>query len=83
VAGVGLLTADHVKPWDRVLYPLMAVSLSYPLFIVAGLDHRFGWSPRFPTGLNILGLVLCALGYALVVWAMLGTFCRCRASCWP
>ena len=35
-------TAPDVKPWDKVLAPLMGVSLSFPLVIVAGLDHRFG-----------------------------------------
>jgi protein-S-isoprenylcysteine O-methyltransferase Ste14 len=63
-------TASDVKPWDKVLAPLAAVSVSYPLFIVAGLDHRFGWSPVFPTWLNLLGLVLTALGYAFGVWAL-------------
>ena len=58
------------KPWDKVLAPLMGISLSFPLMIVAGLDHRFGWSPVFPTWLNILGLVLIAFGYAVAVWAL-------------
>jgi protein-S-isoprenylcysteine O-methyltransferase Ste14 len=31
-----------VKAWDKVLAPLMALSLSLPLVVVAGLDHRFG-----------------------------------------
>jgi protein-S-isoprenylcysteine O-methyltransferase Ste14 len=58
------------KPWDKVLAPLMGVSLSFPLVIVAGLDHRFGWSTVFPTWLNILGLVLIGFGYAIAVWAL-------------
>jgi len=62
--------AQDVKSWDKVLAPLMAVSLSFPLFIVAGLDHRFGWSPVFPTWLNILGLILILLGYTFAGWAM-------------
>ena len=33
---------QSAKPWDKVLAPLMALSLSFPLVIVAGLDHRFG-----------------------------------------
>lgn len=61
---------QEAKPWDKVLAPLMAVSLSFPLFIVAGLDHRWGWSPVFPTWLNILGLVMVSVGYALAVWAL-------------
>jgi protein-S-isoprenylcysteine O-methyltransferase Ste14 len=62
--------APDVKSWDRVLAPLMAVSVGFPLVIVAGLDHRFGWSQLLPVWLNILGLVLIALGYALAVWAL-------------
>jgi len=58
------------KAWDKVLAPLMAISFSFPLVIVAGLDHRYGWTPLFPTWLNILGLVLIALGYAFAVWAI-------------
>lgn len=59
-----------VKSWDKVLSPLMAISVSFPLVIVAGLDHRYGWSPAFPNWLNILGLVLVASGYTLAVWAL-------------
>ena len=62
-------TAD-IKPWDKVLAPLMAVSVGFPLVIVAGLDHRFGWSPAFPLWLNILGFIMIAVGYALAVWAL-------------
>lgn len=62
--------AADVKPWDKILSPLMAISASFPLFIVAGLDHRFGWSPVFPLWLNILGLILIAIGYSFAVWAM-------------
>ena len=57
------------KSWDKVLAPLMAVSIGFPLVIVAGLDHRFGWSPVFPLWLTVLGTVLIALGYAFAAWA--------------
>jgi len=62
--------AQDVKSWDKVLSILMAVSLTFPLFIVAGLDHHFGWSPVFPTWLNILGFVLIVLGYTFAGWAL-------------
>jgi len=68
---VQLSRAPGVKSWDRLLSPLMALSLGLPLFVVAGLDHRFGWSPPFPSWLNILGLVLAAAGYGFVGWAFL------------
>ena len=59
-----------VKSWDKVLAPLMAVSVSFPLVIVAGLDHRSGWSPEFPLWLNILGFIMIAIGYAFGSWAL-------------
>ena len=62
---------QNVKPWDKVLAPLMAISLSFPLFIVAGLDHHFGWSPEFPIWLNILGFILIIPGYAFASWAII------------
>lgn len=66
-----LLRAPGVKSWDRLLAPLMGLSLGLPLFVVAGLDHRFEWSPHFPTWLNILGLVLASGGYGFAGWALL------------
>lgn len=63
-------SAEGVKPWDKVLAPLMAVGTSFPLLIVAGLDHRFEWSPRFSLWLNLVGLGLIVLGYAFGTWAL-------------
>ena len=62
--------APDVKSWDKVLAPLMAVSIVFPLIIVAGLDHHYGWSPTFPLWLNIIGFVLIGIGYAFAVWAL-------------
>ena len=58
------------KAWDKVLAPLMALSLSFPLVIVAGLDHRNSWSPVFPLWLIVLGFILILLGYAFASWAL-------------
>ena len=62
--------AQNAKAWDKVLAPLMALSLSFPLVIVAGLDHRFGWSSVFPMWLIVLGFLLISLGYAFAAWAL-------------
>lgn len=62
--------APNVKPWDRILSRLMSVSVSFPLVIVAGLDHRFGWSTVFPLWLNLLGFILISLGYGFASWAL-------------
>ncbi len=72
------LTADRqnseniqsAKSWDKILAPLMALSISYPLVIVAGLDYRYDWSPEFPLWLNIVGFFLITLGYAFASWAV-------------
>ena len=62
---------QSAKAWDKVLAPLMALSVSFPLVIVAGLDHRFGWSPVFPLWLIVLGFLLLSLGYAFAAWALI------------
>jgi len=64
---------EHIqsaKAWGKVLAPLMALSIGFPLVIVAGLDHRYGWSPEFPLWLIVLGFILISLGYAFAVWAL-------------
>ena len=62
---------QSAKAWDKVLAPLMALSVSFPLVIVAGLDHRFRWSPVFPLWLIVLGFLLISLGYAFAAWALI------------
>lgn len=62
---------QNVKSWDKVLAPLMAISISFPLFIVAGLDHHFSWSPPFPLWLQITGFILIAFGYCFASWAII------------
>ena len=58
------------KAWDKVLAPLMALSVVFPMVIVAGLDHRYGWSPVFPLWLIVIGFILISLGYAFADWAL-------------
>ena len=60
----------NAKAWDKVLAPLMAVSIGYPMVIVAGLDHRHHWSLEFPLLLSIIGFILIAFGYAFAAWAV-------------
>lgn len=61
---------QNAKAWDKVLAPLMAVSIGYPMVLVAGLDHRFDWSPEFPLWIITIGFVLISIGYAFAVWAL-------------
>ena len=61
---------QNAKAWDKVLAPLMAVSLVFPMVIVAGLDHRYNWSPEFPLWLSVFGFILISFGYAFAEWAL-------------
>jgi protein-S-isoprenylcysteine O-methyltransferase Ste14 len=65
-----LENVKNAKTWDKVLAPLMAASLVFPMVVVAGLDHRYGWSPGVPLWHNLVGFVLIAVGYAFGSWAM-------------
>lgn len=58
------------KPWDKLLAPLMAFGIGFPMVVVAGLDHRYHSSPEFPPWSVVLGFVLISSGYAFAVWAM-------------
>jgi len=60
----------NAKAWDKVLAPLMAVSIGFPMVIVAGLDHRYNWSSEFPLWLIVTGFILTSLGYAFAAWAL-------------
>ena len=60
----------NAKSWDKVLAPLMAVSLVFPMVIVAGLDHRYHWSPEFPLWLIVVGFILILFGYTFASWAL-------------
>jgi protein-S-isoprenylcysteine O-methyltransferase Ste14 len=62
--------SEGVKPWDRWLMPLVGLVGPVSLALVAGLDHRFGWSPVLPAWLPWVGLVLVVPGYAWATWAL-------------
>jgi protein-S-isoprenylcysteine O-methyltransferase Ste14 len=56
------------KRWDTVIMSLVGL-LQLARYIVAGLDHRNGWTGNIPLAAQIVALAVCALGYALFVWA--------------
>ncbi len=64
------LKAEGIKAWDKVLAPGVAVVGPVLMWIVAGLDLRFGWLPNIPIVLQIVALLLVVLGYALITWAL-------------
>lgn len=60
----------ETKGWDRKL-TTAGLFVTLALYVVAGLDWRFGWSPAVPLWLWWAGLVLFILGGALSSWAMI------------
>jgi protein-S-isoprenylcysteine O-methyltransferase Ste14 len=60
---------EGVKEWDRKL-SLAGALLWLLTFLVAGLDHRFGWTATMFIYLHLLGLLIFMLGNALTVWAL-------------
>lgn len=63
------IRAEGVKGWDRWIAGL-AAGMILPLWVVAGLDLRFGWTGSMPLASHIGGALANILGYGLFVWAM-------------
>lgn len=57
------------KTWDRAIMSLLRLT-QLVRYILAGLDHRYGWTVGFPAAAQLAGLVVCTLSYALLAWAM-------------
>ena len=55
--------------WDRRLTAAQAAA-TLAILAVAGLNERWGWEPRPPSGVVVLGVAMFVLGYAVVIWAM-------------
>jgi protein-S-isoprenylcysteine O-methyltransferase Ste14 len=56
------------KPWDTAIMSILGLT-QLARYILAGLDQRYGWTGGFPLAAQLAALVVCAFGYALVVWA--------------
>jgi protein-S-isoprenylcysteine O-methyltransferase Ste14 len=56
------------KPWDTAILSILGPA-QFVRYVVAGLDQRYGWTGGFPLAAQMAALIMCVLGYALVVWA--------------
>lgn len=61
---------ENVEKGDRlisglIIFPWLAI------YIVSGLDTRFGWSHELALWIHITGLIIFISGNALVSWAMI------------
>ncbi len=62
---------EDVSPADKFLVSLIAIFGPIVVLLVAGLDHRFGWTHPLPPLVPWIALFLAALGILLGTWAML------------
>ncbi len=60
---------EDVKGWDKIIATVLSILTPLGLLILAGLDQRFGLSPPIPLAVQIVALVIAALGYLLGTWA--------------
>jgi protein-S-isoprenylcysteine O-methyltransferase Ste14 len=60
---------DGVKKWDKIITTLSLIPY-LGVFVISGLDYRYGWSGDLGIIVHIAGIVLFLLGSALFTWAM-------------
>ena len=60
---------EGVKMWDQRI-TMLSGGLMFLVWIVAGLDYRWGWSPPLPAAVHLAGLLFVVVGYGLFLWAM-------------
>ncbi len=61
---------ENTKAWDRVLAGPAFSVLWFAIYVVAGLDKRYGWVGEISLGAQVAAVMLAGLGYLLPVWAM-------------
>ena len=55
---------------DRVIVPVVAIVLPLLSVVLAGLDHRYGWTDDFSMPAIVIALAVMITGGALTMWAM-------------
>lgn len=61
---------EGTEKWDVAIASFVGVWGPLCVYVVAGLDNRFGWSQGIGLGLQVVALVLFVLGSLLITWAM-------------
>jgi protein-S-isoprenylcysteine O-methyltransferase Ste14 len=64
-----LFPPKDAKRWDIAINSGVRLSQA-ARYVVAGLDFRNGWTAGFPPGIQIAGLAVSFLGYAIIPWAV-------------
>lgn len=63
-------TQVGTKGWDKFFAPAIAVFGSLAIFVIAGLDARFGWSKPVTPAIWLLALIISFGSQIFVLWAM-------------
>jgi protein-S-isoprenylcysteine O-methyltransferase Ste14 len=65
------LAHKDMKPWDRLLAPIVGLFGFLATALVAALDLRFDWQPQVPFAIELTGLAIVLLGNLLASWALI------------
>ena len=63
-------TKEDAKEWDQILVRIVALYGPLISWLVAGLDHRWGWSPEIASTARWVSWIVVLLGTALANWAL-------------
>ena len=60
---------EGIKKWDKIYY-IVSTPVYFAILIISILDGgRFGWEPRIPIFVLIIGIVVYIIGQAMILWA--------------
>jgi protein-S-isoprenylcysteine O-methyltransferase Ste14 len=62
---------EGAKQWDRFYMLTSGFFGPMVIWVIAGLDKRWGWSPETAAGIHLAALAVMAAGFSLGIWAML------------
>jgi len=60
---------EHVEKWDPLLSGIIQLTWM-GVYLAAGLDFRWRWTPPLATGVHIGAILIFLLGCILTLWAM-------------
>jgi protein-S-isoprenylcysteine O-methyltransferase Ste14 len=61
---------EDAKQWDRPLAGIVSLFGPLSIWLVAGLNHRFGWTPEPTLIIQLVALGFLVLGYFIWGWSM-------------
>lgn len=64
-----LLPPEGAKSWDKAIVSIIRLT-ELARYILAGLDHRYGWTGDFPLAAQIAAIVVFIASTFLFAWAM-------------